>query len=242
MQKTLMIICGGLMITNITPASVDVRVLGNCADIRDGTISASIPGILHSDLKKLCNSPSTWNCSSLSTMLCGENYDIIVFNVARTGTSTLQEMVMCLPMNAVLCDKMKNGCPATYGGVMQNLSLDSVAYGNTKLNGAEFYTCCYNCPFGEWQDVNGTNYQIAYAGTCNTAGACSTLTSNPKYRCNSGYYGTGTNCTKCPPSANSGEWITSDAGAITDTQCYIMPEITYGDDTGGYVYTQNCYY
>lgn len=242
MKKSVVSICCGLILSDVAIASVNVKVLGKCTDILNGTISSSIPSILHSELQKLCNSPSTWNCSSLSAMLCGADYEIIAFNVGLVGTSTLQQMVMCLPLSESLCGKMNNGYPTTYGGIMNTPYLDSLSYGNRELYAAEFYNCCYNCPFGNWQDVNGKNYQISYAGTCDASGNCSVLTANAKYRCVAGYYGTSTNCIQCPPSENHSEWVYSDVGATTMAQCYVVSEITYGDDTGLYGYTRHCYY
>lgn len=68
----------------------------------------------------------------------------------------------------------------------------------------------------------------------------SCLRNIPKYKCESGYYGTPLNassgCTKCPSPGTSAQ------GATSITQCYIPANTSLSDTTGSYTYTSDCYY
>ncbi|MDR1338429.1 MAG: hypothetical protein LBJ73_05405 [Rickettsiales bacterium] len=96
-----------------------------------------------------------------------------------------------------------------------------------------------------YSDVSGQNYQSeTYGGTCsgascsNKSGTCSGR--SVRYRCKSGYYGTGTSCTQCPESSdiftNSAKTIkargTNTAGSNETLGTCQLPVGTYYDATG----------
>ncbi|MDR1338227.1 MAG: hypothetical protein LBJ73_04350 [Rickettsiales bacterium] len=111
-------------------------------------------------------------------------------------------------------------------------------------------TACNND--STWSNVSGQNYQQQqYNGTCtdascSSAGICSGR--SVRYRCKSGYYGTGTNCTACPrvPLTNltsgSAAVATSTPGSnATIETCQIAPG-PYSDSTGEMVISNTCNY
>jgi hypothetical protein len=56
------------------------------------------------------------------------------------------------------------------------------------------------------------------------------------FSCMAGYYKNGTECTACPTGG------TSVVGSTDITDCYIPKNTTDSDTTGGFTYTDNCYY
>ncbi|MDR1338214.1 MAG: hypothetical protein LBJ73_04285 [Rickettsiales bacterium] len=133
---------------------------------------------------------------------------------------------------------------------------DVIPVGDCRGPGVGTLTCCYDEFYYElpcvacdnttgYSDVAGQNYQSeTYGGTCsgascsNKSGTCSGR--SVRYRCKSGYYGTGTSCTQCPESSdiftNSARTTkargTNTAGSNETLGTCQLPAGTYYDATG----------
>lgn len=78
---------------------------------------------------------------------------------------------------------------------------------------------------------------VVVCNDCPTNGTCDGTTT---LICNKGYYGT-SSCSKCPSSGGT-PGTTKAAGAKYITECYIPNGGTFYDQSGGGVFTGDCYY
>ena len=138
------------------------------------------------------------------------------------------------------------------------------------LTGCSFVSCacsnihylsggktCLGCPNNTWGapgvDDHHTNTSCQYCrndflmvrpatggvvcNDCPTHGKCDGTTT---LICDKGYYGT-SSCTQCP-SVVGAPATTKAAGAKYITECYIPKDGRFYDETGGGVFTDDCYY
>ncbi|MBE6459718.1 MAG: hypothetical protein E7009_01910 [Alphaproteobacteria bacterium] len=54
--------------------------------------------------------------------------------------------------------------------------------------------------------------------------------------CDSGQYNNGGSCSSCPAQ------YTSDTGAVSANECYKKADVERSDETGTFIFTDNCYY
>lgn len=125
-----------------------------------------------------------------------------------------------------------SSCNSGYDRVSQSVYLNSPcnAYRVTVyVCEASEPPCTLTCP-GYWENIT-SSYQGYYSGTVTSSCTCSY--SVTRYRCRSGYYGSGTSCTACPSGG------TSSAGSTSISRCYVT---SGSDSTGRYTYTSPCYW
>lgn len=105
-----------------------------------------------------------------------------------------------------------------------------------------YYSCekeCTGCPDCV-SDLDWSAYGVGYQSKTTRSCNCNTCNAQTSYRCAPGYYGTCTNgtsgCTQCPDSG------TSDAGSGAITLCYLPRDTGGTDNSGDFIYTDNCFY
>lgn len=104
---------------------------------------------------------------------------------------------------------------------------------------------CSTCTDSNWSHNSelSPGYQSKTTATCNplTCACIKKIT----YRCDIGYYGVSsdgkTGCTRCPTDAD-GLIGFSNAGAILQTECYIVSGTTFANNTGSGIYNGNSYW
>lgn len=109
---------------------------------------------------------------------------------------------------------------------------ESYTYGLCRGGTVIPVTCPTDCPEEDWTIQLGTNYQTRCVKI--TPARC-------EYRCNPGYYGSGTTCDRCPPSgAIFG--TTAGPGATQIIECYLPTGTEFNDSTGSGAFSNDCYY
>ena len=178
------------------------------------------------------------------------------------GTTTCPDQNGCQYLNVVGCATGKDTfygsyavrscltCPYDYELVSKSL----VVPGCTR---AVFYNdcqaTCIECPDCESEDwkmyvtpsgVIRIAYQRKVTAACNYA-TC-VCSKKFQYRCNDGYYGRSINgltgCYRCPINSSNGVriWGNSVAGKnYSISGCFVA---SGGDESGDYMYSQDCYY
>lgn len=127
-------------------------------------------------------------------------------------------------------------CKSGYTKICDNPVCDNVQRCTCKCQ-------CSNCTStGNWT-AKGTGYEQRVGKGCDCSSGTATCNTTTFYRCAAGYYGTTSNgtsgCTKCPSNGTTAGM--SDAGADELSDCYI-PEGSYSDTTGKYVFNCDCKY
>lgn len=143
-------------------------------------------------------------------------------------------------------------CPSGFNRVSRSISVPGCS------NTITYYDCeaevsCTKCPDCESQDwstyitstgVIKLGYQRKVTATCNYSTCICSKTYS--YRCGNGYYGITINgttgCSRCPANGSNGllTWGSSVAGNnLSIAGCYVA---SGGDDSGDYMYSQDCYY
>lgn len=64
-------------------------------------------------------------------------------------------------------------------------------------------------------------------------------TTSDCYSCAKGQYNNGGSCSNCPMRSDG---YTSDVGAVSANECYAPVDTEYSDETGTFVFENNCYY
>lgn len=121
--------------------------------------------------------------------------------------------------------------------------------GDTGGSGLTCISCAIRHNWDTWKQCSSTIWEVEKyeTGTQAAYPDCSCTVTETKFRCAAGYYGNATNkgtacetvtgCRKCPDGG------TSKAGANTlITSCYIPANTEISDDTGTYIYTEDCKY
>lgn len=174
------------------------------------------------------------NCAQSSDTCFDDGYvGVRSCSSCPSGYSLESKSVTLLTDNGGTCNTTYNTCvgSGTGGG------------GEDDCDGT-----CDNCNSDlVWRNV-ALGYQAYTTATCNEQTCfCSKKTT---FRCAGGYYGNPpaiqmvgnyTGCDRCPDFGSSGAGA-SKAGSTKITQCYVSAGTTSADETGGYTYTQNCYY
>lgn len=186
------------------------------------------------------------NCAT-SSHFCWGGYDVTSCETCNSGYKLSE-----LPLSSTQCTNSYsyNTCLRDTGG-----------------EGDGCGTACSSCPpiRGIWTNVSGyTGYQRKSTTKCDESTNCECVATYD-YRCAAGYYGlrpscttivnVGTNCSgcsQCPDVPGKVDWvdesysITSAAGSIVVTQCYIDGTATdhyIADETGYYtIVGGKCYY
>ncbi|MBP3316327.1 MAG: hypothetical protein J6L70_01870 [Alphaproteobacteria bacterium] len=79
-------------------------------------------------------------------------------------------------------------------------------------------------------DTLAPNYYQAY------------FTDDGCFSCESGYFNSGTGCVKCFYDKAYNDNGESDSGAVGVNECYLPQDTSMSDDTGEFVFVNNCYY
>lgn len=159
---------------------------------------------------------------------CGTTTD------GKTGCTQVDSSLM---RNCIVTNTFENECPDGVENCICTNTIPKKCTATDIFDTLPSWATSYGCGINYWVTTGNTGYEKNTALTV-TDGTC--IRANTNYRCASGYYGTTSNgssgCTKCPSPG------TSQADATIPTQCYVPSDTPQSEDSGNYIFTQDCYY
>lgn len=178
------------------------------------------------------------------------------------GTADCAVGVQCPILNTVGCGSFTTQyynnmgvsscttCPSGFNKVSKSITVPGCSNAITYYDCEKPCTQCTDCESEDWKlyvtpsGVIRIAYQRKVTAICNYA-TC-VCSKKYQYRCNDGYYGRSINgltgCSRCPANGSNGllTWGSSVAGNnLSIAGCFVA---SGGDESGDYMYSQDCYY